>query len=425
MASISYPAPQAQKSRRGRVRAHWKSLRAALKCGSLCGLSNADTISAYSEDLEKRGSYDLRSSVVASTVTAQGSDEKVPHAKSETTETRSQKALVVTKTRDYAIEHAFPVPHVADNEVMIRTVAVGLNPIDWKSVDYNFCLPELPWITGREMSGVVESVGKSVTTWQAGDKVWTSTYYRDRRAGCFQEFVVVPGHTVNRMPEELSFEQAACLGVAALTASMTLWRWLGVPMASAGDEAISQNENSAWLLIWGGSTVTGQFATQLAIQSGIKVITVNSQRTSEISYRLGASHVVVRDGKSEEELVEEICRITDGRITRAIDLVGIKTASVALKAISTSPSVVFAPLAMMAKDTLVPDNVRVETVEMKQYVLDSTCEVYAERLNNLIGQGRVAMPEITVIAGGLQEVVQGLDILKRGDMGGKKMVVRF
>lgn len=53
---------------------------------------------------------------------------------------------------------------------------MGLNPIDFKSVDYNFCLPAFPWVTGREMAGVVEEVGAAVTGFVPGDRVWTCEF---------------------------------------------------------------------------------------------------------------------------------------------------------------------------------------------------------------------------------------------------------
>lgn len=86
-----------------------------------------------------------------------------------------QNALVVSADRKYQLINDFPVPEELEaDEVMIRNRATGLNHIDWKSVDYNFCLPELPWITGREMAGVVERVGSGVTNVKEGDHVWTS-----------------------------------------------------------------------------------------------------------------------------------------------------------------------------------------------------------------------------------------------------------
>ncbi|KAH9885726.1 GroES-like protein [Xylariomycetidae sp. FL2044] len=332
-----------------------------------------------------------------------------------------QKALVVAAKGEYAIRHDWPVPSVGEDEIMIRSHYVGLNPIDWKSVDYNFCLPDFPWVTGREMSGVVAQVGSAVTGLKEGDAVWTSTYYKDVRAGCFQEYVVVPSHTVLPIPSTVTPEAAACLGVAALTASMTLWKWLGVPTPSSHTDDAEER----WLLIWGGSTITGQFATQLARLSGLRVITVTSEETKPLSERLGAHRVVVRDGKTNEELVDEIRRATDGKITRAIDLVGTKTAALALEAVSKDEAVAFAPLAMMAGSQVVPDNVTVHTVEMKQFVLDKTNIWCTEELGALLEGGWLMLPELRIIEGGLDVVQQGLDMLKKGNMKGKKLVVRM
>ncbi|KAL7623517.1 hypothetical protein AAE478_007200 [Parahypoxylon ruwenzoriense] len=354
-------------------------------------------------------------------VTPTTTDESSNVSVAESAIPRVQKALVVARKGEYEIRHDFPVPIIEEDEIMIQGHYVGLNPIDWKSVDYNFCLPEFPWVTGREMSGVVAQVGSAVTNFKEGDYVWTSTYYKDVRAGCFQEYVVVPSHTVLPIPSTVPFEAAACLGVAALTASMTLWKWLGVPTPqSVIDHAAEQ-----WLLVWGGSAVTGQFATQIASLSKIKVITVNSAETKSLSERLGANYVVVRDGKTDEQLVDEIRLATDGRITRAIDLVGPKTAALVLDSVSKSQPVAFAPLAMMSSSQVVPENVVVHTVEMKQFVLDKSNVRYTKELGTLLEDDKIVLPELHLIDGGLHSVKEGLEILKKGNLKGKKLVVRM
>lgn len=92
------------------------------------------------------------------------------------TKTKTNHQLVVAAKGTYAlVESAFPVL-ASSREVVIRNLATGLNPIDFKSVDYNFCLPQFPWVTGREMAGVVEVVGEDVTEFEVGDRVWTSEY---------------------------------------------------------------------------------------------------------------------------------------------------------------------------------------------------------------------------------------------------------
>ncbi len=219
-------------------------------------------------------------------------------------------------------------------------------------------------------------------------------------------------------------EEAACFGVAALTACMTLWKWLGVPFPTDPAKAATAEEGSEWLLIWGGSTVTGQFATQIAVRSGIKVVTVNSSQTFQLSRDLGANHVVVRDGKTDDDIVEEIRSVTSNNVTRAIDLVGHKTASLVLQSVSRDRKVSFAPLAMMSADQRIPENVTVHTVEMKAFVLDAQSAQYAHKLNSLLSAGLIKSPSLQVLDGGFEDIINGLDTLKKGRMGGKKLVVR-
>jgi hypothetical protein len=58
-----------------------------------------------------------------------------------------QQALVVARKGEYELSDSYQIPTLQnDDEVMIRNYAVGLNPIDWKSVEYNFCLPGFPWV---------------------------------------------------------------------------------------------------------------------------------------------------------------------------------------------------------------------------------------------------------------------------------------
>ncbi|ETS79628.1 hypothetical protein PFICI_09481 [Pestalotiopsis fici W106-1] len=350
--------------------------------------------------------------------------------------TFTQRALVVNHERKYELRQDFATPaYLADHEVKIRTCAVGLNQIDYKSVDYNFCLPQLPWITGREMAGVVEEVGAGVAHLHPGQRVWTSTYYRDRRAGCFQDYVIVPQHTVSAMPEAMSYTDGACLGVCGLTAAMTLWRWFEVPLPY-GDatsdmmtppttppcKPVDAAATTPALLIWGGSSVTGQFLTQLARRAGLRVVCVSSAKTAPMLLDLGAAHVVARDGKTEDEIVAEVQRYAGDDVTMGVDLVGAKTALATLRCLSATRSARFAPLAWAPK-VEVADNIEVLNVEMKQFVLNPASAVYSDQLTRLVEAGEIRLPEIEVLSGGLDVVEKGLDRLKRGDMAGKKLIV--
>jgi hypothetical protein len=80
---------------------------------------------------------------------------------------------------------------------------------------------------------------------------------------------------------------------------------------------------------------------------------------------------------------------------------------------------------MISGKAVVPSNVKVETVEMKQFVLDPTSRVHALELGNLIEDGSMKLPNIDVLEGGLDSIQAGLERLKKGDMQGRKLVVSF
>ena len=190
---------------------------------------------------------------------------------------RSSKALVIESKHTFKLTHEWREPSIkASNDVKIRIVAAGLNAIDYKSVDYNFNLPEFPWTLGREASGVVVELGENASQkFKVGDKVWTSTYYRYIDGGVFQDYVVVPSHTVINIPSHLTFDKAASLGVTALTSSMTLHYWLGIPINNS-------NRNPESLLVWGASTVTGQVCISF---KQMKLILTSSK--SLVRYSIG------------------------------------------------------------------------------------------------------------------------------------------
>ena len=207
---------------------------------------------------------------------------------------------------------------------------------------------------------------------------------------------------------------------------MTLWKWLQVPreVRSSLQNPVDIGAEKECLLVWGGSTVTGQFAVQIANQSGLEVIAVTSSKTQALVKSLGAHTVIVRDGRSNEEIVEAIRAVGGDRITRGLDLVGNDTAPFSLQTLSKTKHCLFAPLAMM-KTQVVPSNVEVLTVEMKHFVLDKSSRIYAEDLNLLVAENRLRLPELDVLKGGLPAVQGGLDRLKKGDMRGKKMIVSW
>jgi NADPH:quinone reductase-like Zn-dependent oxidoreductase len=174
-------------------------------------------------------------------------------------------------------------PAPADDEVIVKVRAASVNPLDWhymRGKPYAMRLmgsgigkPTDPFL-GVDFAGVVESVGKSVTNFKPGDEVFGG------RSGAFSEYVRVKAdRNIVIKPPNISFEEAAAVPVAAITALQAV-RDSG--KAKAGEK----------VLINGASGGVGTFAVQIAKALGAEVTGVCSGRNVEMVKSLGAAHVI-------------------------------------------------------------------------------------------------------------------------------------
>lgn len=114
-----------------------------------------------------------------------------------------------------------PRPVPGPGQVLVRTAAVSVNPIDTyiRSGAVRFNLPS-PWIVGSDLAGTVEAVGEGCERFQAGDRVWGSNQGLFGRQGTFAEYSAVDEHWLYPLPEAVSFETAAA---GASSASRLIW----------------------------------------------------------------------------------------------------------------------------------------------------------------------------------------------------------
>src|SRR5690625_1412683 len=109
------------------------------------------------------------------------------------------------------------IPSVEEDEVLIEVYAVSINTVDHVLREGKMPMKvDSPIILGTDLSGVVAKVGENVTEFKKGDKVFTS--YKLNRGGGLAEYVSIPEKYVVKKPENVSFEEASALGIAALTA---------------------------------------------------------------------------------------------------------------------------------------------------------------------------------------------------------------
>ncbi|HEV3475068.1 MAG TPA: NAD(P)-dependent alcohol dehydrogenase [Actinomycetota bacterium] len=176
-------------------------------------------------------------------------------------------------------------PTPAPGEVLVKVLAVSVNPADWHSIRAKPAFSRLAnglfrpkhEIAGADLAGRVEAIGSNVTAFKPGDEVYTDLL--DHGFGAFAEYVSVPTQVLASKPTSLSFEEAAAVPVAGVTALQGL--------RHHGDIRPGQK-----VLINGASGGVGTFAVQIAKSSGAQVTGVTSTRNIDLVRSLGADHVV-------------------------------------------------------------------------------------------------------------------------------------
>jgi NADPH:quinone reductase-like Zn-dependent oxidoreductase len=114
-----------------------------------------------------------------------------------------------------------PRPEPAPTEVLVRVTAAGVNPVDWKVRSAGGLLGSPPFTVGWDVAGVVEELGRGVTRFAVGDRVFGMPRF-PREAAAYAEYVTSPSRQLARVPEGLSDVDAAALPLAGLTAWQAL-----------------------------------------------------------------------------------------------------------------------------------------------------------------------------------------------------------
>jgi NADPH2:quinone reductase len=194
-------------------------------------------------------------------------------------------------------EQTDPVPQ--SGEVLVRIAYSGVNPSDVKSrsggtnpaMEFDRVIPH------SDGAGVIEAVGEGVSAQWIGQRVWTINGQWKRPFGTAAELIALPENQVAALPENLSTETGASLGIPLLTA------WYAVHVCGG---LLGKT-----VLVYGATGAVGGYATQLAALSGARVIGVagNTERC-QLASRLGAEWVIDR---SEQDVVAAVREITDAK----------------------------------------------------------------------------------------------------------------
>lgn len=192
-----------------------------------------------------------------------------------------------------------PVPEVGDTEVRIRVKAAAVNPVDLLILRGEVRLIQdyaMPLTLGNECAGVVDAVGRKVTAFRPGDRVYARLPIS--RPGAFAEYAAVEQDAVARMPAGYGFAEAAAIPLTGLTAYQAMVEEM-------------EAKPGQTLLIPGGSGSLGQMAVPLARSLGLRVLVTGNARARERFLDLGAERYLDYRQENYWEVLSGVDHVLD------------------------------------------------------------------------------------------------------------------
>lgn len=179
-----------------------------------------------------------------------------------------QKAIVAQGPSKIALQDNVPMPALAPDMAIVKTAAVAINPADAKMLDYSAAAGA---IHGYDFAGTIVALGANAPSHLAvGDRVAGLVHGMNKLrpdVGAFAEYVGAYADLLLKIPDSMSFEQAASFGTGVATAAMSLFSEMKVPSSL---DTLKQQlfmptgiNKGDFVLVAGGSTATGTRAIQL------------------------------------------------------------------------------------------------------------------------------------------------------------------
>ena len=341
------------------------------------------------------------------------------------------KALVLKEYRRFAVED-FDVPTLQPDEVLVRVRACGICGSDVHGMDGSSGRRIPPIVMGHEASGEIAQLGSDVTDWKAGDRVtFDSTVYcgecwfckrgkinlcenrrvlgvscgEYRRHGAFAEFVAVPQRILYRLPDNLSFEQAAMVEAVSVAVH-------AVKRTPLADDAIT---------VVVGTGMIGLLVVQVLRAMNCKTVIAIDLEANKLSLakKLGATHTLKAD---DAALPEKIRALTGGRgADAAFEVVGLpQTVKTAIESVRKGGSVTLV-------GNLKPQvDLPLQAVVTREITLIGTCASageYPECLA-LIASGKINVTEFISATPPLAEGAQWFERLYAGEKGLMKVLLK-
>ncbi|CAJ0543735.1 Ff.00g039000.m01.CDS01 [Fusarium sp. VM40] len=372
----------------------------------------------------------------------------------------SNKAAYVLSPNGPTIEvKSAPVPQPGPGELLVRTQAVAINPVDAVKQSMGNMMFEwltYPLILGYDVAGQVVKMGPGVTRFAEGDRIVGVTAGMDKRGrrpdeGAFQELVVIRQHLAVKIPEGMTSADASVLPLTTVTAACALFQkdQLALQMPSIKTTRTSTGET---IVVWGASTNVGRNAVQLAVAAGYDVIATASPKNWDAIRSLGA--FAVYDYRSPSAVADVASAfknrkcagavaIGHGSQAKCIDIIKMIpgatqiVAQVTIDMPESPPTTKASMLPFVAKYfwlvgtnklKVLRSGVRSKFVfgtDIIEWDSEGRLAVYLSEALQL-GEYKLSS-EAHIVGTGLEKIAEGLDMVREGSaaVSGKKLVVRL
>ncbi|KAL9598444.1 MAG: hypothetical protein Q9219_004480 [cf. Caloplaca sp. 3 TL-2023] len=369
----------------------------------------------------------------------------MPSASSTSSLPYQQSAIVALGAGKLTIQHDVPITLPGPGRVLVRTGAVALNPADAKMLDYS---PAPGAVHGCDFAGTVVALGKDVKNVSVGDRVAGPAHGMNQLqpdVGAFAQYVGTYADLLLKIPDRMSFEEAATLGTGVATAALSLFQEMRVPASLAQlREPRSKTQNEVvvegreFVLVAGGSTASGTRAIQLLRLAGLRPIATASPANFDLVLRFGAEKVF--DYRSPT-CATDIRAYTSGELAYALDCISqADTTQLCYAAIGRAGGryVSLEPfrdtVARTRALTVEPSWIMATTMFGQEIALDGeyarearpedrrfTAEAFAA-VQSLLERGFIDVHPIKRMQGGWEGVVKGVDLIRNQALSGQKMV---
>ncbi|KAI4210951.1 MAG: hypothetical protein L6R36_009510 [Xanthoria steineri] len=311
---------------------------------------------------------------------------------------------------------------ISDHYVLVKVHAWAMNPADHMIQDTPLDFITYPLVLGEDIAGTVEHVGSTAASkFKAGDRVLGfalgSATFKPEQGG-FQDYVVLDDFMTCKIPDSMSFTQAAVFPLCIATAAIGLFskEYLGLPFP-----ALDPTDSGKTVFVWGGSSAVGSTAIQSSKAAGFKVVTTCSSRNYHLVKSLGADKIF--DYNSPSIIDDVVAELDSANCAGIFHAAG--TVTPALQIAHDSKHTPF--VASVAPIENAPND-----VEAKFIFASGGSNIYREIsaatfggfLPDALASGayKVAPKPEVVRTKGIKGIQQGLDVLRQG-VSAKKIVV--